>query len=627
MVGGDGTVMGLYNPAFEKSRRKIAERRMLTLREVGERTASARDVKGFWQSVLAALDCNEFDTPFVMLYSLHGGESDGTENSSAHSSRTGLSTTKQCHLEGTLGVPPNHPAAPSSADLQGSEGFAPILREVAKTNKPTMLDSMNGEIPDHLLHGLDQRGFHDPVKSIVVCPIQPTTGESTLGFLVMGVNPRKPFDEDYNLFVQLLSRQLATSIASVVLFEEEIERGQQAAKLAALDRIQLSEQLAARTQEARESETKFTRMAEFVPVGVFIGASDGSLTYCNDYWYEITRVPPNDASNWIDYVMDEDRPRVEQLWRDLIEHRNPASAEFRFKASWTDRSGARGDSWVIFSAYPEKTRDGKLQSVFGSITNISTQKWAEGLQKRKMEEAVELKRQQENFIDITSHEMRNPLSAILQCADEIILSLGEQKKAAAREPERLNFALMLESNIDAAHTIALCAQHQKRIVDDILTMSKLDSALLMVTPVDVQPVAVAQRTLRMFEGEVQSADIDMKFSIDESYHALNVDWCRLDPSRVLQCLINLTGNAIKFTSAEKKRTIAITVAASKERFSQHQNPVVEYFPPRSSEDKENRGADWGDGEEIYIQFAVQDTGRGLSADEKKLLFLRFSQAR
>lgn len=63
-----------------------------------------------------------------------------------------------------------------------------------------------------------------------------------------------------------LSRQLGTSLASVVLFEEEIRRGQRAAKLAALDRIELSEQLEKRTQEAIESETKFTRMVS-IPKG------------------------------------------------------------------------------------------------------------------------------------------------------------------------------------------------------------------------------------------------------------------------------------------------------------------------------------------------------------------------
>lgn len=40
LVGEDGNVVGLYNPCFEKTSRKIAERRMLTLREVGEKTAA-----------------------------------------------------------------------------------------------------------------------------------------------------------------------------------------------------------------------------------------------------------------------------------------------------------------------------------------------------------------------------------------------------------------------------------------------------------------------------------------------------------------------------------------------------------------------------------------------------------
>lgn len=151
----------------------------------------------------------------------------------------------------------------------GTEAFAPIFREVMKTNKPMVLDTSMPELPAELLEGLEWRGFGDPAKAVVICPIHPTTGESTLGFLVMGINPRRPYDDDYSLFIQLLSRQLATSLASVVLFEEEIRRGQRAAKIAALDRIELSEQLAIRTQEAIESETKFTRMAEFAPVGKF----------------------------------------------------------------------------------------------------------------------------------------------------------------------------------------------------------------------------------------------------------------------------------------------------------------------------------------------------------------------
>jgi len=621
MVGEDGTVMGLYNPAFEKTRRKIAERRMLTLREVGERTATARDVKGFWDQVLLALTDNDLDCPFVMLYSVN--DENDSDSSSLHSNS--LTGAKHCFLEGSLGVPFAHQVAPDVLDLKaGTEGFGPVFREVMKTDKPVVTSIGSGDLPYSLMEGLDWRGFGDACRDVVICPIHPTTGETILGFLVMGVNPRRPYDDDYNLFVQLLSRQLATSLASVVLFEEEIRRGQRAAKLAAEDRFNLSEQLAARTKEARESETRFTRMAEYSPAGLFIADHLGKITYCNDTWYEISRVPRerDRTDRWIDYVKEEDQVLIINHWKRLVDDAMAINIEFRFKAPWEDRNRNTSDTWVLFSAFPEKDEHGMLKSVFGSITNISPQKWAEGFQKRKMEEAVELKRQQENFIDITSHEMRNPLSAILQCADEISTILGDFKSSGSRIIAESTVA----DSIDAAQTIALCAQHQKRIVDDVLTLSKLDSAMLMVTPVDAQPLQVVQRALKMFEGEVQTAGIKMEFVLNDSFTKLDIDWVKLDPSRVLQVLINLTTNAIKFTTTEETRTIHVILSASRERPSTSFSPTVNYFPMRTKRTEQVFSSDWGDGEELFLEFAVRDTGRGLTPEEKKLLFQRFSQA-
>nr|AAR29892.1 putative histidine kinase HHK13p [Bipolaris maydis] len=554
MVGEDGTVMGLYNPAFEKTRRKVAERRMLTLREVGERTATAREIKGFWDQVLLALTENDFDTPIVMLYSVN--DENDSDSSSLHSSS--LLGSKQCYLEGSLGVPAGHQAAPDQIDLKdGQEGFGPVFREVMKTDKPAVVSIGSDDLPASMMEGIEWRGFGDPCREIVICPIHPT-------------------------------------------------------------------QLAARTQEALESETRFTRMAELSPAGLFIADHVGRITYCNDTWYEIARVPrePEMTDRWIEYVRDEDQPLILEHWERLVNDTTPINLEFRFKAPWEDRDRTKSDTWVLFSAFPEKDEHGQLKSVFGSITNISPQKWAEGFQKRKMEEAVELKRQQENFIDITSHEMRNPLSAILQCADEISTILGDFRASGSQviEPG------IVADSIDAAQTIALCAQHQKRIVDDVLTLSKLDSAMLMVTPVDAQPLQVVQRALKMFEGEVQTAGIQMEFVLTDSFTSLGVDWVKIDPSRVLQVLINLTTNAIKFTTTEETRTIKVVLSASRERPSARSNPTVNYFPMRAKRIDQTCGPDWGDGEEIFLEFAVQDTGRGLTPEEKKLLFQRFSQA-
>jgi hypothetical protein len=57
----------------------------------------------------------------------------------------------------------------------------------------------------------------------------------------------------------------------------------------------------------------------------------------------------------------------------------------------------------------------------------------------------------------------------------------------------------LDDALDAIHTVMLCSNHQKRIIDDTLTMSKLDSRLLLVTPVDTQPVKVVEKAMKMFE--------------------------------------------------------------------------------------------------------------------------------
>ncbi|KAL8700823.1 MAG: hypothetical protein Q9224_000784 [Gallowayella concinna] len=622
LVGSDGSVVGLYNPAFEKTRRKVAERRMLTLREVGEKTAAARDLHGFWQKVLEAVAWNEYDAPFVMIYSV----ADDPE-SDASSTESGLGI-KHCTLECTLGVPEGHKAGPPHIDLKtGNHLWGQVFREAMKSSKPLVLQTENGTLDAELLEGIQWRGFGEECRAAVCCPIHLTGGDSILGFLVMGLNPRRPYDDDYSLFVQLLGRQLTTSVASVVLFEEEIARGERAAQLAALDRSDLSKRLAIQTQQAVESETKFTRMAEFAPVGIFIADEHGDYTYCNDTFYEITRIPKGGAgtANWMDFIKNEDRSMVKSLWSDLVQHARPFSREFRFKAPWEDHKGNKSDTWVLASAFPEKNNDGRLQIIFGSITNISQQKWAEHLEKRKMEEAVEMKRQQENFIDITSHEMRNPLSAILQCSDEIVTTLSGFR--LSQKPSTKVLENLLDSNIDAAQTIALCAQHQKRIVDDILTLSKLDSALLLVTPCDVMPVSVVQRALKMFDGEVQSARIKLDFRIDESFRRLDLQWVRLDPSRLLQVLINLTTNAIKFTSTQAQRIITVTLAASLQRPPQTSTfEQVSYIPFRAKRNDLTEGADWGTGEKCYLYFAVQDTGRGLSEDERQLLFHRFSQA-
>ncbi|THV54394.1 hypothetical protein BGAL_0027g00040 [Botrytis galanthina] len=632
LVGEDGSVVGLYNPAWEKTRRVISERRMLTLREVGEKTATARNIKGFWAQVIKALEYNPFDIPFAFLYSVN--EDVDSDMSSQRSLNSGsMSQAPCCVLEGTIGVPLGHQSAATPLDLHLSEdGFAPYLRECMRLDRPVLLTTEEGTLPAELIKDLECVGFGDPCRAAVAIPLHATSRESILGFLVIGVNPRRPYDDDYSLFVELMTRQMATSMASVVLYEEEIRKGQKAARIAAQDRQELSELVSLRTQEAVESESRFTRMAEMAPVGMFIANSQGEITFSNDAWWEISRHPRSDnsAKSWMGSIKEEDREGVQATWNKLVSQKVNVTKEFRFKTPWQSKH-ALTDTWALMNCTSLRDKDNNLMGIFGCITDISHQKWAEEFQKQKTKEAIELKRQQENFIDMTSHEMRNPLSAILQCSDEITSALTAPAlkglKSSMRNTEAPEeITELIESSIDAAQTIALCAQHQKRIVDDILTLSKLDSALLVVAPVSSQPISVARRAIKMFEGDMGKHDISIEFQIQDSYTDLNIDWVKLDPSRLLQVLINLLTNAIKFTTNQPQRSIIVSIGATKEHPA-NSDTTVQYFPSRSGvTGLAMDEAEWGPGEDLYLKFAVRDTGRGLDEKEVSILFQRFSQA-
>lgn len=183
-----------------------------------------------------------------------------------------------------------------------------------------------------------------------------------------------------------------------------------------------------------------------------------------------------------------------------------------------------------------------------------------------------------------------------------------------------------------AETVEYCTLHQKRIVDDVLILSKMDAGLLPMTPDAAQPLAIVNNMLKIFSRELRTAEIHLKFRVHESFTRHAVDWVQLDPSRFSQMIINLVGNAIKFTRAQARRSIEVQIAASPADCKPSNTWPINYMPRRAfaKDDKTtaNKGMDmpWSEAQAIDIHFCVTDTGNGMTSEEQKLLFARFSQA-
>ena len=254
-------VGGLVNPVFENTQRVLTDRRLKLLREIGQKVSGARSTAEYWDTVISALTVGELDIPGCVAY--------------------GIQSQGECVLRvvGQIGMDMGHEFFPETLDLNSlsQTGFEGYLQQ--------LLRGENGIVEDEpVLSAFERRAWGDKIRRAIVVPIRPSTTRPPQGVLFLVLSPRRPYDENYALFIELLTRQVATSLANVQLVEEEIRRARDVAEDDQRKGEELECALALRTQELRASEGFMGRLAEICPVGIFVSDGSGNFSFVNDIW-------------------------------------------------------------------------------------------------------------------------------------------------------------------------------------------------------------------------------------------------------------------------------------------------------------------------------------------------------
>lgn len=450
-----------------------------------------------WEHIIDA--CGEFgrDIPLLMLYS-------AKEHSSDHCA---------LRLEGCLGVKEQHSIFQLEFDLhEGSSALVSTLRQANARRARILLESGKDELPEFLAGNIEWRGHGDAATHIVVAPLF-VTGLLT-GFLIMGLNPRRPYDDAHHQFVDDFVRSTSGLLTSNLSFEQARAREQT-----------LAEQLTAH-------EKFVAKIADLVTVGICRNSHEGLITWANSKFWEISGISnkPEDLYRMagFDCVPADVRPIAEQAFFEAASEQTTVTQELPLNRQWRPPGSSKDEpAWVLVSLTGEPT------SVLTCITDISHLKWSERLQAQVAEDAKEAKRQQERFMDMTSHELRNPLSAILQCADDILTTCqGQNTHSSAGHQASKGME-------ESARTILFCAAHQQRVINDILTVSKLDSSLLEISPIAMNASTIVDQALHMYKSELNAHKIAVQITENESFVDLRTAYVFSDPSRLTQILINL----------------------------------------------------------------------------------------
>ncbi|MFM8320149.1 MAG: PAS domain S-box protein [Chloroflexota bacterium] len=317
----------------------------------------------------------------------------------------------------------------------------------------------------------------------------------------------------------------------------------------------------------RASEKRFRELADSMPQLVWTAQPDGQVDYYNQRYREYAGIEPGQDGqvwNWAPVLHPDDRQATVDAWAKALSTGATYQAEHRVRMA--DGSYC----WHLSRGIPAFDEQGRVVRWYGTATNIHDQKQAEmELQTyaRKLEQS---NRDLQEFAFVASHDLQEPLRKIEAFGDALLNETSGLDQRQRSYLERMRAA----------------AGRMRRMVDDLLKLSRVTTQAAPFQPVDLTRVALEvvsdlEILARRSGGQVQIEPLPV---------------VQADEIQMRQLFQNLIGNGLKFRHAGRP-------------------PLVRVYPTPPGE----RRADG------RVEIIVEDNGIGFEQQDAEKIFQPFQR--
>ena len=396
----------------------------------------------------------------------------------------------------------------------------------------------------------------------------------SLGGMPLGHLPVRSY-----LAVSVVSRTLG--ITGALLFghpepgrftarEERFIVGFAAQTAVAIDNARLFRSLEAENAQRRRSEARFRAAIAAVQGVLWTNSVEGRMQGEQEAWGALTGQTREEYQDfgWAEAVHPDDAAPTLAAWNEAMAGRTTFVFEHRVR-----RHDGQYRTFSIRAVPILDDVTGDIREWVGVHTDITERRAAEARLDAAREAAEAANRAKSQFIANMSHELRTPLSAVIGYSGMV-----------AEEIEELGHGGLVED----VRKIEANARHLLGLINDVLDLSKIEAGRMTVEAVDFDVAGMIDEVVAAATPLVARKNNRFAVDLPPGLGAM-----RTDEVKMRQCLLNLVGNAAKFT----------------------ENGLVTLRAERVCDEAE----DW-------MCFSVTDTGIGMTPEQMGRLFGRFVQA-